>query len=514
MDNQSDEADKTGLIKLASEQYKHFITLQRQIVLQDFWEFSKEIIGWKDLYEPLHRPMCNFVQDNRNKKRLMLIPRGHLKSSVITVGYCLWKIAQNPKIRILIVNGTFPLAATFLTQIKDHIQKNEKFKELFGDLYTGATKWAEDSITVIREESYEAKEPTVTAFGLGGNLVSQHYDLIILDDLVNRDNIHTPDRIMDVLTFYKDVVDLFDNVQTSELLVIGTRWHEGDLYGWILDEDNPARYEFKIMQRTALEGNYQIVKDPATGKFKIEGGDLIFPTKFTRLGLEELINTKGLSEFSSQYLNDPVPAEHSTFKHEWKYYEMDDLRGQDLNTYIGIDPAFLDPSSKSLEELDFAAFVVVSVNKENYWYIRDIIRERLTPKQFLDMMFDLDALWKPKTIGIESTAMQKILSYYAKDMMRERNQFLPITELKHAGANAKSKIERIQGLEPRYATGTIIHNKNIRHIASLEIELRRFPRGKTDDVADALANILEIARPPMKREQRGESVTKILNYPA
>ena len=497
-------------MRRANEQHQAYLDAKRRVVLGSFWRFSQEVLGWKDLYEPLHLSLCNFVQDNRYKKRLILLPRGHLKSSVVTVGYSLWKIAQDPKIRILIANGTYPLAASFLSQIKDHIMRNDKFRELFGDLYSSADKWSESAITVKREESYERKEPTVTVFGIGGNLVSQHYDLIIHDDLVNRENIHTPDRIIDVQTFYKDSLDLVDNPMLSEFIIIGTRWHEGDLYGWMLDETNPAKNEFVIMQRTAVEGAYEIIKSQEGG-FKIEGGDIIFPNKFSREGLEKLINEKGISEFFSQYMNDPVPSSEAIFKHEWKYYEEDDLRGNPVQIFISCDPAFFDPTSKA-SDLDYTAFVVVAIDADNNWYVRDIIRDRLSPKDILETLFELDAFWHPKTIGIESVAYQKVLFYMARDMMKVKGQFLPITELKHAGANAKSKAERIQSLEPRYAVGAVLHNRNIRHMATLEMELRRFPRGKTDDVADALASISEIARPPARQGDRPRG--KIPVYPA
>lgn len=510
MDEQS--INKEQLTQLTAQQYKAYLEAKRHYVLQDFWAFSQEVVGWKDLYDPLHHPLCDFIQNNQGHKRLMLLPRGHLKSSVGTVGYSLWKIAQDPKIRILIAAGTYDMAVTFLSQIKDHITKNEKFRELFGDLYTGSIRWAENQITVVRPESYERKEPTVTAFGIGGNLVSQHYDIIIGDDIVTRDNIHTPERMADVLTFYRDVLDLLDNPTDSEVLFFGTRWHEGDLYGHIMDPGNPDSAQWRVMTRTAIEGEYSINRDKE-GHYKIEGGTIIFPNKFSREGLESLINSKGPSEFSSQYLNDPVPSSEAMFKHDFKYYEVEDIRGQEVNRFITIDPAFYDPKSKTVD-LDHAVFLVNDVNEENMWFIRDIIRERMTPNEIVDMMFLLDELWHPKTIAIESTAFQKILAYMVRDEMKKRNRFLPITELKHAGQGAKSKAERIQALEPRYATGSIFHNQGIKHMNTLEFELRRFPRGRTDDCADALASQLEVAHPPAKRQERRRSIGRALSYPA
>lgn len=499
---------------MVGRQYEQFITIQRKYVLQDFYEFCKEVLLWKDLNDDLHGSICRFMQDNRDKKRLLLVPRGHLKSTVVTVSYALWSIVRNPKVRILIVNATYDMAITFLNQIKSHLERNEKFIELFGDITSKKEKWSENQIAVKRPEGYDVKEPTITAFGIGGNLVSQHYDIIIMDDIVNRDNIYTPDRIENVKMFYKDVQDLVDNPVTSEIIMVGTRWHNADLYGTLLDPDNPEHYEYAIYQRTAIEGEHVFMKDPVTGRFLIEGGDIIFPKKFTRRGLERLINSKGVSEFSAQYMNEPVMSEMATFKHEFKYYEVEDLKGVELNTFITVDPAFFDPRTKK-NDLDYTVFMVIAVDKNNAWYIRDIIRQRMTPKEIVDMLFTLDNQYHPKTFGLETTAYQKVLAFAAIDEMKARNHFIPITELKHAGGNSKSKEERIQALEPRYATGSILHNKYVRNITTLELELQQFPKSKTDDCMDALASMLEIARPPKVFQERTKrALSKFFSYPA
>ena len=512
MDNQSD--NRANLIEMTRKAYRQYLEVKRRYVLRDFWEFSKEVVGWKDLDENLHKDICHFMQNNEKNKKLCLIPRGHLKSSVITIGYTLWQIARNPKVRILIANGTYEMSVTFLSQIKTHLDKNEKFIELFGNLTNKQEKWSENQITVKRPEGYDIKEPSVTAFGIGGNLVSHHYDIIIGDDVVNRDNIHTPDRIEQVKMFYKDVQDLVDSPVHSQIVFIGTRWHEGDLYGWILDDENPEKHQYAIYERTAVEGEYSFIKDEKTGQFKIDGGTIIFPKKFTREGLENLLNGKGIGEFSAQYMNNPVPTETAIFRHEFKYYEPEDMRGIETQTFITVDPAFYDPKSKTVD-LDYAVFMVISVDKDNSWYIRDIVRARMQPSDIISMLFHLDNMWKPKTFGLETTAYQKILGFMARDQMKERNHFLPITELKHAGGGARSKDDRIQALEPRYAQGSILHNKYVRNITVLEMELRRFPRSKTDDCMDALASMLEIAKAPrVYKERQSSHVTKMFQYPA
>lgn len=498
--------------QIAHQQYQAMLKAKKQLVLSDFWEFTVEVLGQTNLM-PFHQQLCNFTQKNMDKKRLILLPRGHLKSTIVTVGYTLWRLAQDPGLRILIANATAPMAEAFLRQIKANMQRNEHFIELFGNYYDKSEKWSDVAIRLKTIKSHESKENTITAFGIGGNLVSQHYDIMIFDDLVNRDNIHTAERMQDVMTFYKDAQDLVDDPMKTEQLMIGTRWHEADLYGHILDPNNPEHEEWTVMKREAVEGDYEIQKADS-GRYQIVGGTVLYPTKYPREAHNKLLNAKGITEYSAQYLNDPVPSDQATFRHEYKYYEPNDLKGVDMLTFITIDPAFYDPHMKTADP-DYTGIIVNRVNAHNDWFIWDIIRDRFTPQELIEMMFNLDTHYKPQTFGLEATAWQKILGYVAREQMKKRNHFLNITELQHSGRNAKSKFDRIQALEPRYAVGSIWHNPNIRHMSTLEQELRRFPRAKTDDLADALANQLEVAHPPRRRSQRSGNERSFMDiYPA
>lgn len=501
--------------KVALDQYNAFIKAQREYCLTDFWEFCTVVLGYKNL-QPFHKDLCEFVQGKRKYKRMILLPRGHLKSTMITVGYSLWRMAQEPSVRILIANATAPMADAFLRQIKSHLKKNDKFIELYGDLSAGAEKWSDSAIRLKMIRATDPKENSVTAFGIGGNLVSQHYDIMIFDDLVNRENIHTPERIADVLTFYQDAQDLVDDPLKTEQIMIGTRWHEADLYGTISDPSNPEFEDWRFMKREAVEGDYQIVKNPSTGRFEIEGGRILYDLKYPREALNKLISSKGLSNFSAQYLNNPIPKGQSIFKYDFKPYEETDVRGWEFNTFITIDPTFYDPRTMRSKRLDYCGVVVNKVNYMNDWYIVDLINERFSPSELIELMFELDSKYKPKTIGIEATNWQRILGYQAREKMREKNHFLPITELKHSGVLAKSKTDRIQGLEPRYASGSIYHNPNARHIVTLEDQLRRFPKSKHDDLMDALASQLEVAFPPRRRQMREDEDEKksMISYPA
>lgn len=458
--------------------------LRARKLTKDLFEFNKTVLqvegeGDKQPLSDFHKEMCDVVMSHgqwKNNKKLMLVPRGHLKSTVITVGYSLLRIAQDPSVRILIANATYDMACSFLGQIKKHLQNNEIFKDYYGDLAKNADRWSENMISVPKYKPFTKKEATVTAYGVGGNLVSQHYDVIIMDDVVNRDFINTPEQIEKTILFYKDALDLLEPGGT--LIVVGTRWADGDLYGWIMDKTSPEKiYEgFDMYIRQAYTGNLETEEDL----------QLLFPQKFTKEILQTLKREKGPIEFANQYMNDPMPEEEAKFKPQWfKQTLEDELRWREINYYTMVDPAI-----GQLKSSDKTAIVTIATDQFNNWFIRNIIWDRMLPNEIIDHIFANWETFQPRKIGVEMVAFQKSLQYALSDEMRRRNIFLPIVELKAD----KSKAERIEGLVPRYANGSIYHLEQCPFREALEDELLRFPRGRHDDIIDALAYGLQIAK--------------------
>jgi predicted phage terminase large subunit-like protein len=404
---------------------------------------------------------------------------------VITVGFTLWQIARDPQVRISISNATYPMAIQFLNQIKNHIQRNEEFKKIFGDFSVNADAWREDRIFVSREKSYAQKEATVSAYGMGANMVGSHFDVAILDDVVARENISTKDQIEKVKDYYKDVLDLVDQTASGHkrVIIIGTCWHWDDLYAWIQNKENNLLNDFAILKLPAYEGEWG-------------SGKLLFPTRLTWKLMQKLKEQQGISHYSAQYLLNPVPTEFQTFKPPFRHYEETDLAGVELKKFMTIDPALSED-----KDADFSAMICMGVDKNNAWYILDIWREQVLPSRLIDQVFYWNEKWKPISIGLETTAYQRVLQYQINDEMKKRNQFIPIKELGHT---ERSKDDRIRGLQPRYETGTVFHplKESVPKVEYLEDELQRFPKGAHDDMIDALASQLELAFPPRARETR------------
>src|SRR5690606_27304820 len=78
--------------------------------------------------------MSDQFDPNRNKV-LIMMPRGTFKSSIVTIGFTLQYILNDPDARILIDSETYGKAKNFLAEIKGHLEGNKKFREIFKYLY-------------------------------------------------------------------------------------------------------------------------------------------------------------------------------------------------------------------------------------------------------------------------------------------------------------------------------------------------------------------------------------------
>lgn len=487
------EMTKDELNKLYVQQAEVTHELLKVKCKENLFLFNKFILGVENGNNkvPLvqfHKDLCYFVQNQRDRKKILLIPRGHLKSTLITVGYSLFRLINDINTRILILNATWQMAVDFLTEIKNHLTKNEKLIEVYGNISENNVEWSNDRITLSRDDT-GIKGPSVWATGVDSNLVGSHPDLIIMDDVVNRDNADSSEQTNKVIMRYKDALDLLE--PGGQLIIIGTRWSDKDFYEWILNPENGLVGDFDCLIKGAFEF------DSNLSQVFEDGGDLImrnhlWPNKFSYNELRSRYKSKGPYEFSSQYLNDPVPDESAVFQRAWlKYILLADWRGRHVNRIMTVDPAM-----SLSKEADFTGIIITEVDEYGSILVRHIDKIKVNPNELINHLFFLYDQFHPSVIGIEMVAFQKTLQYSINEEMKRRRKFLPIKEI---SPQDRTKVERIKALQPLYANGKILHSKEVRNLNFLEDELTRFPRGKHDDLIDALSYQLDLIVLPRSR---------------
>ncbi|MDT0442308.1 hypothetical protein [Streptomyces johnsoniae] len=214
----------------------------------DFPEFSREYLGnelfwhhrqWFDLLEgreprELH-PRQQFEPNDPDMLLINTPPEGS-KTTTFTVGYTVWRIVQDPNVRVVIVSKTQEMARKMLLAIKERLAESDQFAQLQEDFGPaggfggeGAAAWTADKI-YVNGRSSDQKDPTVWALGIKGHIYGARADLVIMDDCVDHTN-------------HQDYVKQIDWIQNQvqsrvadvggKMVLIGTRLESQDLYSEI-----------------------------------------------------------------------------------------------------------------------------------------------------------------------------------------------------------------------------------------------------------------------------------------
>lgn len=201
----------------------------RELYLNDFYLFSKNFLGYKDLRIDVHGQFIE-VFESKATRKIVVMPRGTFKSTLGSVAYPIWRLLCDPNLRILLDSELYTNSKNFLREIKGHFQ-SERMTKFFGPQV--GSKWDEGEI-IIKSRGVNLKEASITVGGLGTTKVGQHYDLIIGDDYNSPQNSETPEKCQKVIDHVRYCLNILD--PGGEYLWIGTRYAERDVIGFFLKE--------------------------------------------------------------------------------------------------------------------------------------------------------------------------------------------------------------------------------------------------------------------------------------
>lgn len=278
--------------------------------------------------------------------------------------------------------------------------------------------------------------------------------------------------------WYKDLISILE--PDGLLMVIGTRWSDAELYGEII-EQNPKLPEFM---------RYDIEIDSIID----EHGKPKYPTIYNEQKIQALRIEKGAVEFSSQYLNQPLPSETQLFKIEnlHFYTELKSPQERAQNPYfkgckhvIYVDPAL---GNKN----DYCVIVVGAI-KDHVLYVRDCWLSNTSPPNVsIEKMVYYYNFYNCEELGIETNGFQSLISQYLKernDKIKDMRKRMKIKEIK----NQKKKRIRIESVEPFVTSGKVLFRDDwIEAYPELINQLVRYPVHKHDDAPDALEGLVRM----------------------
>ena len=430
---------------------------------------AKAVMGFRDIVPGLHGDMCRFIENPSNRK-LGLVPRDHLKTSIWTIADSIRCIAADPNIRILLGNETATNASHFLRLIEATFERNAVFRWLFWDIIPdlGAkkSKWSETEMIVKRTQDFP--EATVEAIGVGGAVVSRHYRLIKLDDLVGKEASESQDVMKKTIDWYIYCESLLVD-PNDPIHVFGTRWAYNDLYAHIKKTEEGIHEFFR-----------QAIRPDNT---------TIWPERFNIETMLRLKRKYGTFKFSCQYQNDPKDPEATSFDENWlRFYNFrqDSVVSENGVTSCNLDKLrkfmLVDPAISEKAGAARTAIIVLGVAPDGKVFILEAWAKRCQPLEMFDVIFNLHARWNVDSCAVESVAYQKAIKPFLIAEALRRNVWLHVVEVKPDSKVRKEN--RIRGLQPYFERGEI---HVLRSQSELLQEYVEFPIGNTVDLLDALA---------------------------
>ena len=437
--------------------------IEQERLLSSHWTFHREVLGNTNL-DAAHKDLCDFL-DEKIRYKLILMPRGSLKTTMVTIGSTTKRIVENPNSRTLIVSELLKNSKKMLGAVQGQFESNPKLIEMFDNLVPkrDQDKWNDTEMNVTSRTLYQAKEANCTAAGLDVEQTSTHYDRILLDDLMSRNNSQTKEQIEGVIEYVRLVYALLDPGPNAEMIVIGTRWHFADLYNYLIEEG-----KYAVFRMGAYTDETKTV--------------LSFPNILTKPFLDEQRELLGPGHFANQYLNIPMDDDSAKFKEEYfqTFTDADVPKGCYVTTTI-------DPAISKEPTADETFIVTVATDHQNNWYVLEERHGRWDPFEMTTQLFEAVGLWHPHQVGLEKHGFQQTLQYFFEQEMARRNQFFHIEELKVDSQTSKER--RIEGLVPLFAAKKIfIRDKQ----SEMAWQLRRYPKYPHDDGADALSHQLQL----------------------
>lgn len=420
-------------------------------------------------WAPVHAELMTFL-DKPDLRKLILLPRNHLKSAIVTQAWTIQQVLRNPNLRVLISCNTWENARKFLGAIQKYLVQSH-LSVYFGPFLS--PHWNQDECT-IRQRNQILVAPSWATTGTEKQMTSQHYDLIVHDDLVDDENSRTKEMREKTKDVYRNSWDLLE--PGGRMVVIGTRWHQDDLYSDLIND-------------TLFD---KLVKTAYTDESRKE---VIYPQKFSLEYLDMLrrpkaLGGKGAYAFAAQYLNNPIDEEAADIKASQIHY-YDPVSPHPTSLYLTVDPALVLGA-----DADFSGLVVAGQFKDRRIRVVDRLRGRWVPSDLVDRIFEMMEKWKLHRMGIETFAFQKTLKYDIQNQQRKRNRFFSIDELGRRnsgkGENTLSKEARIRRLQPYFEQGLIEVRADMQDLVE---EALSFPRGKHDDLLDALSYQLDYLVP-------------------
>ena len=393
------------------------------------------------------------------------MPRDHGKTTQLE-GHAVWRLGNNPNLRIKIVCESDSKSMERLFAITQHIRANPKVKEVFPHLKPSQMgDWSKHKI-VVKRDRIGMRDASIEAIGVLSTATGGRADILIADDACGRRNTLEQPKLRETIkqAWDSDWSNLLE--PDAQIIWTGTPWHTADC-GHKLKKNQT----YKILSRPV-----GTERDPF---------EPIWPEKWGREQLRYRWMKIGQREYDRGFRLRALSGDVVVVNPEWIRYWDVEPRMERLRIFLAFDQS-------SGEGKDYFACVVIGVDWEaGYFYVLDAWHDKLTFLARANSIERNNRLWMPHMLGLEQSSLKSLSQYLAETTL---TRFVPLRP--HL-----SKMIRLSEVTPWLERGQVVFNPalNPENILDPEghgdvvSELCEFPLAANDDLVDAFVHTMNLA---------------------
>ena len=389
--------------------------------------YYAELIGFPPSWH--HSNWLNLLEDKSNSKLVVLAPRNHAKSTDFSIIYPSWEIGNRPQVRIIIVSSAASQSQAFLRSIKYLIEDEPNYFNIFGNLKPDRPeKWTEREVIVNRPITKE-KDPTVSTLGAGGAILSKRADIIICDDILNKENTRTPEQRQKLKEWFTDVLMPVLEPNGGRFIWVSTAFNLEDLsHDLFKDPTVDVKIKYRAILNEAIRQDlWQQYSDLlwAEGKksadefYKnnekemIEGSQVLWTDRFNYKKLFDERISLGTRSFNLMYQNEAISDETAVIREAWVEQCKDESRRlvdrfnqsvYDISIQIVTQGADLAISES--EMANETVITTLGLTKDNKIILLNGIGGRWSPGEIRANIKGQNDRFSPAVILVENNAFQ------------------------------------------------------------------------------------------------------------
>lgn len=482
-----------------------------KLLLKSDFLFLCYTLGYEDVGTEFHLGFMGWLmkfERGEVQKGLALLPRGHLKTTLMQAFIIRQAIVRAGNIRIGVASWDLKTAISMTASIKLICERNEILKKAYPEIFHAyqnkAHTWRLDSFKLKGLPPY-VKESTVEAFDINEPPMGKHYDAIIYDDIVDRERA----GIADARSRLRESFDLtYPILEPGGMQVmVGTPYHYYDLYSDI--------------REGRMGKDWQVLVKPITKP----DGKLLWPERFVKTNKDrELLSTQLRQEgikhpkiisveelkasllphvYYAQYEMQTLPPSDIVFTSDDIIMEEPPETGL-IQYIVGVDPA------KTVKEKSAnTAFVVISVYEGKRMFVEEVVNDKLPTVDILDVLFRLANVYSEMLVAVEQTGWEDLIRLIEEEQT-QRGVYFNLIALRPKG----SKIDRVKNVvELAFKRGQIKFRPHLNSNAgfkALRTQILDFPQCNYWDAIDALTNaISQVDHPGEIKEKKTEPYSRL-----